>query len=63
MLVKDRPEILAKAMVDMAANENLQNQFSNGREFIGQYQWKHIIGNILNPTYENLVTTNHMQPK
>lgn len=63
MLVKDRPEILAKAMVDMAANENLRNQFSNGREFIGQYQWKHIIGNILNPTYENLVTTNHMQPK
>jgi glycosyltransferase involved in cell wall biosynthesis len=59
MLVEDKPNDLAAAMIKLALDEDLRTQFSNGREFINAYQWKRIVSDILNPTYERLVTTNH----
>ena len=58
MLVEDTPNDLAGAMIKLALDKNLRTQLSNDRDLIGAYQWKRIVNDILNPTYERLVSTN-----
>ena len=60
VLVGDMPEELSAAMVKLASDKNLRARFSNGREFIDAYQWERIVNDILNPTYERLVTDNRL---
>lgn len=59
ILVEDSPAGLANAMIKLASDKNLRDQFSNGRQFIEKYQWKYIVSGVLNPTYEKLVNTQH----
>jgi glycosyltransferase involved in cell wall biosynthesis len=58
LLVKDMPDDLAAAMVKIASDAELRARFRNGRELIGAYEWRRIVGDILNPTYERLVSAN-----
>ena len=59
LLVEDSPDDLARAMIKLASDQELRDRFRNGRQFISQYQWKRIVRDILNPTYERLVTSKH----
>ena len=60
LLVKDNPSDLASAMMRLASDQSLREQFSNGRDFIKAYQWKNIVADILNPTYESLMSGIHI---
>ncbi len=57
ILSGDMPDALASAMVKLASDKSLRAQYGNGRYYIEAYQWKRIVDDILNPIYENLVTT------
>lgn len=59
LLVEDGPEALAKAMIELAADESLRLKFSTVRDHIEAYQWQRIIADILHPTYEKLVTDDY----
>lgn len=61
LLVEDSPEALSRAMITLATDSELRSRFSQGRQAIDSYQWKRIVAEILNPTYEKLV--NGHQPK
>jgi glycosyltransferase involved in cell wall biosynthesis len=56
ILSGDMPDALASAMVKLASDQSLRARYSNGRKYIDSYQWKRIVNDILNPTYERLVT-------
>ena len=56
LLVDDMPADLAVAMIQLAEDKDLRLRFSNGREMIDAYQWKRIVNDILNPTYQRLTS-------
>ena len=62
LLVQDTPEAIARAMRELATNASLRSEFNNGREFIDAYQWQHIVGTVLNPTYKRLIANGRPWP-
>jgi glycosyltransferase involved in cell wall biosynthesis len=50
-LVEDNPNALAQAMIQLAQDKALQEQFRRGRQDILKYNWPDIVDNFLYPTY------------